>query len=227
MTLVTEALESVRKRIADAAVACGRSPSEVKLVAVSKTKSDDAIREAYAAGQRAFGENYAQELAAKAESLADLPDIEWHFIGHLQTNKARLVARWAHVVHTVDSTVLARELAKRVVSAGRGPIPVLIEVNVSGERQKHGAGPSELDDVMTAVRAEAGLALRGLMTMPPFGDPEAARRTFGTLVSLRSLHGGAGALPELSMGMSSDLEIAIAAGATMVRVGTAIFGDRD
>jgi pyridoxal phosphate enzyme (YggS family) len=216
----------VRERIARAAVACGREPNDVKLVAVSKTKSDDAIREAYAAGQRAFGESYAQELASKAESLRELADIEWHFIGHLQTNKARLVARCAHVAHTVDSAVLARELGKRVVSAGRPPLPVLVELNVSGEAQKHGTPASEIDEVIAAVRAEAGLVLRGLMTMPPFGDPEAARRTFGTLASLRSLHGGPSVLPELSMGMSNDLEIAVANGATMVRVGTAIFGDR-
>jgi hypothetical protein len=226
VSAVASALAEVRERIARAAVACGRAAEDVMLVAVSKTKSDDAIREAYAAGQRAFGENYAQELAAKAESLRDLDDIEWHFIGHLQTNKARLVARCAHVAHTVDSAVLAHELGKRVVSARRPPLPVLVEVNVGGELQKHGTRASEIDEVLAAVRAEPGLVLRGLMTMPPFGDPEAARKTFGTLASLRSLHGGPSALPELSMGMSSDLEIAIASGATMVRVGTAIFGDR-
>jgi len=226
MTLVTEALESVRKRIADAAVACGRSPSEVKLVAVSKTKSDDAIREAYAAGQRAFGENYAQELAAKAESLADLPDIEWHFIGHLQTNKAKVAAKHASVVHTVDSSALAGELGKRAAKERATPMPVLIEVNVGGEAQKAGATPGEIDEVMAAVRAQPSLDLCGLMTVPPAGNTTGARRVFETLATLRNLHGGVARLPELSMGMSDDLEAAVECGATLVRVGTAIFGAR-
>jgi pyridoxal phosphate enzyme (YggS family) len=224
---VGEGLAQVRDRIARAAAACGRRAEDVKLVAVSKTKPVEAVREAYAEGQRAFGENYAQELATKREALADLTEIEWHFIGHLQTNKAKLVAKAADVVHSVDSAVLARELGKRVLGAERvQPIPVLIEVNVAAEPQKHGAAPSEIQEVIAAVQAEPGLALRGLMTMPPFGDLETARRAFETLVSLRSLHGGAALLPELSMGMSADLEIAIACGATIVRVGTAIFGAR-
>lgn len=224
---VREGLAAVHERIARAAAACGRDPREVKLVAVSKTKPVEAIREAYAAGQRAFGENYAQELASKREALADLTEIEWHFIGHLQTNKAKIVAKAADVVHAVDSVVLARELGKRVLSAERSrPIPVLIEVNVSAEPQKHGAAASELQEVMNAVQAEPALALHGLMTMPPLGDLDVARRTFETLASLRSLHGGPRVLPELSMGMSADLEVAVACGATMVRVGTAIFGAR-
>jgi pyridoxal phosphate enzyme (YggS family) len=224
---VAHGLREVEARIAAAAGACGRDAREVKLVAVSKTKPVAAIREAYAAGQRAFGENYAQELAAKREELADLADIEWHFVGHLQTNKAKSVARAADVVHAVDSVVIARELGKRVVAAGRAaPLPVLIEVNMAAEPQKHGATPSELADVIAAVSAERGLGLRGLMTVPPAGDLEAARRVFEGLRSLRSLHGGAAMLPELSMGMSADLETAIACGATVVRIGTAIFGAR-
>ena len=222
---VREGLAEVRGRIARAADACGRDARDVTLVAVSKTKPAAAIREAYALGQRAFGESYAQELATKREALADLEGIAWHFIGHLQTNKAKLVAGAADVVHAVDSAVLARELGKRAAQRPH-PLPVLIEVNVAAEPQKHGASPSELGDVMAAVRAEPRLALRGLMTLPPFGDLEAARKTFGTLASLRSLHGGVAVLPELSMGMSADLEVAIACGATMVRVGTAIFGER-
>jgi pyridoxal phosphate enzyme (YggS family) len=198
----------------------------VKLIAVSKTKSADAIREAYGAGQRAFGENYAQELAVKAEALADLPDLEWHFIGHLQTNKAKVVARFARVVHTVDSAALARELAKRAARDGALPLDVLIEVNVGREAQKAGVSPGEIEEVMNAVRAAPSLALRGLMTMPPAGDPAAARQTFETLALLRKLHGGVAALPELSMGMSDDLEIAVACGASYVRVGRAIFGER-
>jgi len=223
--LIGEALDLVRARIERAAAAAGRPPSSVKLVAVSKTKPPERIREAYAAGQRAFGENYAQELEAKAASLADLSDIEWHFIGHLQTNKAKIVARIAHVVQTVDSAVLARELAKRARTHGRA-LPVLIEVNVASEPQKHGAAAQELAEVMEAVRREPELSLRGLMTMPPVGDLDTARKVFETLVTLRNLHGGASELPELSMGMSGDLEVAIACGATCVRVGAAIFGAR-
>jgi pyridoxal phosphate enzyme (YggS family) len=225
---IAERLAQVRARIERAARQAGRDPAAVRLVAVSKKKPPEAVREAYAAGQRAFGENYAQELAAKAEALADLPDVEWHFVGHLQTNKARVVARHAHVVHTVDSTALARELGKRVAAGGRrgAPMPVLIEVNVGGEPQKAGAAPSAIDEVMQAVRAQPALVLRGLLTMPPAGDLAAARRAFETLVSLRDLHGGAAALPELSMGMSADLEVAVACGATLVRVGTDVFGAR-
>ena len=226
MSAIAASIAEVTGRIARAASACGRAPEAVKLIAVSKKKPAEAIREAYDAGQRAFGESYAQELAEKAVALADLTDLEWHFIGHLQTNKAKLVARAAHVVHTVGSEALARELGKRAASAGRSPLPVLIEVNVSGEAQKHGVAPSEIAEVMDAVRAQPALVLRGLMTMPPAGDAEVARGVFETLASLRSLHGGAAALPELSMGMSGDLEVAVASGATFVRVGTAIFGAR-
>ncbi len=224
---VAEGLARVRSRIERAAAAAGRDPAGVRLVAVSKKKGPEAVREAFAAGQRAFGENYAQELAVKAEALADLEGLEWHFIGHLQTNKARLVARHAHVVQTVDSPALARELGKRAAREGRrAPMPVLIEVNVAREPQKPGAAPSDIEDVIRAVRSEESLALRGLMTMPPPGDLDGARRCFETLVSLRNLHGGRSLLPELSMGMSDDLEIAVSCGATIVRVGTAIFGRR-
>jgi len=195
-------------------------------VAVSKGKPADAIREAYAAGQRRFGENYAQELVAKVEELRDCPGIEWHFIGHLQSNKARAVAPLVHFVHTVDTPSLARELARRVARAGRAPLPILIEVNVAREAQKHGVAASELEEVMGAVVGEPSLTLRGLMTVPPNADLDRAREVFETLASLRSLHGGAPKLPELSMGMSGDLEVAVAAGATLVRIGTAIFGPR-
>ena len=229
---IAENLAEVRARIDRAALASGRDPAGIRLVAVSKTKSPEAVREAFAAGQRAFGENYAQELAAKAEACADLQGIEWHFIGHLQTNKVRVVARHAHCVHTVDSVPLARELGKRVRSAAASadsasPLPVLIEVNVAREPQKTGAAPSDIEEVMRAVQAESALALKGLMTVPPLGDLGVAKRSFETLVSLRNLHGGTVLLPELSMGMTSDLEVAVACGATIVRVGTAIFGQRE
>jgi PLP dependent protein len=223
--MIADGLSEVRARIERAARAAGRDPATVKLVAVSKTKPAEAIREAYAAGQRAFGENYAQELESKAKALADL-DLEWHFIGHLQSNKAKLIAESASIMHTIDSAMLARVLGRRVTTEEREPLPVLIEVNVSGEIQKHGARASEISEVMAAVRAEPGLALRGLMTMPPADDLDLAKKTFETLASLRLLHGGVAELPELSMGMSNDLEVAIACGATLVRVGSAIFGTR-
>jgi len=226
VSTVAGRLADVRARIERAARACGRDPARVRLVAVSKGQPSEAISAAYEAGQRAFGENYAQELERKARELVALPALEWHFIGHVQTNKAKLIARTAHTVHSVDSEVLARELGKRVAAAGRLRLPVLIEVNVGGEPQKHGARPSEIADVMRAVQVAASLELRGLMTVPPADDLQAARRAFETLASLRSLHGGPVVLPELSMGMSADLEVAVAAGATLVRVGTAVFGPR-
>jgi hypothetical protein len=223
---VAASLDEVRGRIARAARAAGRDATRVKLVAVTKTKTMEAIREAYAAGQRAFGESYAQELSAKAEAMADLGDIEWHFIGHLQTNKAKLAAKHASVVHSVDSGALAKVLGKRAARERAVPLDVLIEVNVGGESQKPGAAPSDIDEVMTAVGAQPSLRLVGLMTVPPAGSIDGARRVFETLATLRNLHGGTVALPELSMGMSEDLEVAVAAGATIVRVGTAIFGTR-
>ena len=223
---VREALAQVTERIAAAAKVAGRDPSSVRLVAVTKTHGPDVIREAYACGQRAFGESYAQELAEKAPALADLADIEWHFIGHLQTNKAKVVAKHAHVVHTVHSAELAAELGKRVVAASRAPLPVLVEVKLSEEASKHGAAAADLGALLDAIEKDARLRLRGLMTMPPLGDLDVARRTFEALASLRERHGGAARLPELSMGMTHDFETAIACGATLVRIGTAIFGAR-
>ncbi len=219
-------LAATRARIDLAARAAGRDPAEILLVAVSKKMAPDRVREAYEAGQRVFGENYAQELAAKAEALRDLPDLEWHFIGHLQTNKARLVAGVARVVHTVDSAALARELGKRVARQTGARLPVLVEVNAGKEPQKAGATASDLDEVLHAIDAEPALVARGLMVMPPAGDLVAARGVFDMVRTLRNLHGGAARLPELSFGMSEDLEVAVACGSTMVRVGSAIFGPR-
>ena len=219
-------LAEIRARIEKAAAACGRDPSSITLVAVSKTKPVEAIREAYQAGQRIFGENYAQELATKAEALADLLDIKWHFIGHLQSNKAKLVAAHAHLVHALDTPGTARELARRVQLYNRPRLAVMLEVNVAGETAKHGVPPQEIEDLLASVATFPELEAVGLMTMPPAGDLEAARSVFAALVSLRNLHGGQARLPCLSMGMSDDLEIAIAEGATHVRVGSAIFGER-
>jgi pyridoxal phosphate enzyme (YggS family) len=222
-TEIGSRLEAVRARIAAAARTNGRDAAAIRLVAVSKTKDAAAIRLAYAAGQRDFGENYAQELTKKAAELEDLRDLRWHFIGHLQRNKAKVVAPIASVVHTVDSARLAEELGKRAAKS----LSVLVEVNVGGEDQKSGCGAAELGSVLDAVEKEATLKLTGLMTVPPLSDdPEASRRFFEELVVLRDTHGGPGRLPELSMGMSHDLEVAVRAGATIVRVGTAIFGAR-
>ncbi len=219
-------LTDVRRRLEEATAQAGRPAGSVQLLAVSKNKPPEAIRAAYAAGQRAFGENYAQELAQKAEALRDLPDIEWHFIGRLQRNKARQVVQAARTVHTVDRPELAAELGKRASAAGIR-LRVLVEVNVSGEASKGGCPPEALGSVLAAIRAEPSLTAVGLMTIPPdTPDPEGARPFFAALRALRDREGGAAALPELSMGMTHDFPVAVAEGATIVRVGTAIFGAR-
>jgi pyridoxal phosphate enzyme (YggS family) len=226
MSELEERIASVRERIVRAAERAGRSPESVKLVAVSKRQPADSVREAYRLGLRAFGENYAQELVSKAAEVGHLPGIEWHMIGHLQTNKARLVAPVITVLHTVDSTYLAVEIGKRAAKLARR-LDVLIEVNVAKDPAKSGCSPTELQSIIDAVRAAPSLALRGLMTMPPHtDDPEQARPFFAGLRALQTLHGGVATLPDLSMGMSHDLESAIAEGASIVRVGTAIFGER-
>lgn len=220
--LVAERLASVRERIARAAARAGREPGSVTLVAVSKTHPAAAVRAAYAAGQRDFGESYVQELVAKAEALRDLDGLRWHLIGRLQRNKVRAVVPIAHRVHAVDRAELAAELERRAVEAGR-VIGVLVEVNVGGEASKAGCRPEDLDAVVAAVRAAPHLALHGLMTIPPATpDAEGARPYFAALRGLARERG----LAELSMGMTHDFEVAIEEGATIVRVGTAIFGER-
>lgn len=220
---VRDGLDRVRERIASACARAGRSEDEVQLVAVSKVHPPEAIRDAYAAGQRRFGENYVQELADKADALADLTDLRWHFIGHLQRNKAKHVARVRAFVETVDSGRLAGELDKRAASEGVA-LPVLIQVNVAGETQKAGCAVDALPTLVADVRACARLDLRGLMTIPPLGEAaEASRPHFARLRELADEHG----LTDVSMGMSADLEVAIEEGATIVRVGTAIFGARE
>jgi pyridoxal phosphate enzyme (YggS family) len=218
-------LNRVRARLAQALLAAGRAPDSARLVAVSKFQPAAAIRAAYAAGQRDFGENYVQELQQKTAELHDLGELRWHMIGHLQRNKARLVAPLVSLLHTVHSVELVRELDKRVTGEGR--LAVLVEVNVGGEAQKSGCEPGALADVLRALSEATQLTVSGLMCVPPHTDePSAARPYFDELARLRELHGGATRLPELSMGMTADLEYAVAAGATIVRVGTAIFGER-
>lgn len=215
---VAGALAAVRARIASACARAGRAPESVQLLAASKFQSPEAIRAAYAAGQRAFGENYVQELAHKAQALADLPDLRWHLIGRLQTNKVKDVVRLGCAVQSLDSLKLARALAQRAE-----PVRVYVQVNISEEPQKAGVAPGALPQLVAAARALPTLDLRGLMAIPAPSEDETEQRTaFRKLRELAAqLH-----LPELSMGMSDDLELAIEEGATMVRVGTALFGER-
>ena len=210
---VAEGLRTVRERIARACDAAGRDPESVTLVAVSKRHPADAIRAAMDAGQTRFGENYAQELAAKA---AEIEGARWHMIGHLQRNKVKLLAPHRAVIETVDSARLAREIDKRAI----GPTDVLLQVDVAHEASKSGCHVDELPALIDAVRPLANVRLRGLMTIPPAGEDP--RPHFAALRRLAEAHD----LPDLSMGMSGDLEVAVEEGATIVRVGTAIFGPR-
>ncbi len=224
---LSENLEAVRRRINDAAIAAGRDPHEVRLVAVSKTKPAAAVREALNAGQTLFGENYIQESQAKIPEVG--PGPAWHFIGHLQSNKAKVAVELFDVVQTVDRVKIAQALSRHAVEQGK-TMGVLLQVNVGQEPQKAGCSEAEAPALAQAVANLPGLKLLGLMTMPPFFDePERARPYFAALrQAARRL---ARDLPdqsmaELSMGMSGDFEAAIAEGATLVRVGTAIFGTR-
>lgn len=224
MTSIAERLLAVRERIARAAMNANRAPESVTLVAVSKTMPAGDLREAYAAGQRIFGENYAQEIAEKAEQLRGLTDLQFHFIGRLQRNKVRDVAPTGACIETVDSLRLADEIAKHLTFGGK-PRPVFIQVNIAKEPQKSGCLPEELKALIAHVTAIKSMSLQGLMTIPPHEDsPEAARPHFRALAQLARELIGPDAL--LSMGMSADLEVAIEEGATHVRVGTAIFGAR-
>ena len=221
-------LLAVREEIAQAARRAGRDPGEVRLVAVSKTHDAEAVRELALAGQRDFGESYVQEALAKQEALRDVEGLRWHFIGGLQTNKARFVAGAFHLVHSVDSLRLAQALHKRAVAA-QTVQKVLVQVNLAGEAQKRGTGLGAAKDLALKVAGLAGLGLSGLMVMPPFADdPEASRPCFKALRELRDrLSRETGMpLPELSMGMTGDFVQAVEEGATLVRVGTRIFGER-
>lgn len=223
---IPERLAEVQVRIAEATARAGRPPNSVRLVAVSKTKPAEAIRIAYAAGQRDFGENYVQELIDKAKQLEDLPDLRWHFIGSLQRNKAKPATNLSHLIHTVDRDELAVELDKRALALGK-KLNVLLEVNVGDETSKSGVPIDGLKNLLETAQKAQNLNVKGLMAIPPFlDDPEAVRPYFVKLRQLRESFGGVANLPELSMGMSHDCAIAIEEGATIVRVGTAIFGSR-
>ena len=226
MGVIGDNLQAVRARIAAAAIAAGRDPASAGLLAVSKTFGAEAVMAARAAGQRAFGESYVQEAVDKIATVAD-PGIEWHFIGPLQSNKTRLVAEHFDGVHSVSSLRIARRLSEQR-PASRGPMSICLQVNVSGEATKAGVSEAELPALASEVATLPGLRLRGLMCIPAPAEGFAAQRApFAELARMQQRLLGAGmAVDTLSMGMSDDLEAAIAEGATWVRVGTAIFGSR-
>ncbi|MGE6322378.1 YggS family pyridoxal phosphate-dependent enzyme [Pseudomonas oryzihabitans] len=224
MSTIAENSATVLERIAAASRTAGRDPATVGLLAVSKTKPAVALREAAGAGLRDFGENYLQEALDKQPALADLP-LVWHFIGPIQSNKTRAIACHFDWVHSVDRLKIAQRLAEQRPPE-RGPLNICLQVNVSGEASKSGCHPDELPALAAAVSGLPNLRLRGLMAIPePTEDPASQRAAFARLRTLsEALNLG---LDTLSMGMSQDLEAAIAEGATWVRVGTALFGARD
>ena len=230
MNDIAHNLAQVRDKISAAATRCGRAPEEVTLLAVSKTKPASAIAEAIAAGHRAFGENYVQEGVDKIRYFQELgnSDLQWHFIGPLQSNKSRLVAEHFDWCHTLDRLRIATRLSEQR-PAGLAPLNVLIQINISDENSKSGIALNELDTLAAEVASLPGLTLRGLMAIPA---PESSyERQFAVAqqmaVAFEALKARYNTVDTLSLGMSDDMEAAIAAGSTMVRIGTAIFGARD
>lgn len=220
VSTIAERLEAVRLRIAGACLRGGRSPEEVTLVAVSKGFPAEAVREAVAAGVRHLGENRVQEAAAKRPHLSDLPaDVVWHMVGHLQTNKVAPALNLFDIIQSVDSLHLAETISRR---AHRG-VPVFLEVNVGGEAAKYGLAPDDMAAAAGAIARLSHLDLRGLMTVAPIvGDQQQVRPLFRRLRQLGQSLG----LRELSMGMTDDFEVAVEEGATLVRIGRAVFGER-
>ncbi len=224
---VRDRVGRVLERIAGAAARSGRSPGEIRLVAVSKTQPVERVAEAYEAGLRVFGENYVREAEGKVRAF---PDAEWHLIGTLQGNKVKKAVSLFGWVQTVDSQDLLAGISRRCVEAGK-TLPVLIEVNLAGEGSKAGVSPDELPALLAAATGFPGILIRGLMAIPPMkADPEESRPYFSRLREILAQLSGRGTggdgMTELSMGMSNDFDVAIEEGATMVRVGTAIFGSR-
>ena len=226
--LIAENLQRIRGELGQACARAGRPSDAVRLMAVSKTHPAEAIREAYAAGQRLFGENRVQEMQAKAPSLTGLDSLELHLIGPLQNNKTSRAAELFHAVDTLDSARTAARLEAAAAALGR-TLPVLIEVKLSPEETKHGVAPEGLDALLEALKAMPHLRAAGLMTVPPLtADPELARPCFRRLRELRDEHAIRHPnLIELSMGMSGDFAVAVEEGSTTVRIGTAIFGRRE
>jgi pyridoxal phosphate enzyme (YggS family) len=224
MVAVAARLEAVRRQVADAADIAGRDPADVTIVAVTKTVGIEEIRHAVAAGLSDFGENRVQEFLGK---YGLFPDVRWHFIGSLQTNKVKDVVGRAHLIHSVDSMRLLEEIEHRASVAGVIH-PVLLQVNVSGEASKHGFDVSEVRDALIEASGADNVEVRGLMTMAPIGRPEDARWVFRELKelrdSLREMPLNGVELDELSMGMTNDFRVAVEEGSTLVRVGRALFG---
>lgn len=225
---ISQNLTDIRQRIRAAAEKAGRDPSSVRLVAVSKTRPATDIVEAFQAGQTVFGENYVQELAAKLDQV--LEAVQWHVVGHLQSNKIKYIAGRVALIHSVDRLSLAEEISRQW---GRLDLvcPVLIQVNISGESTKSGTTEAGALQLVRESALLPNIRVQGLMTMPPFfDDPEAARPCFAELRRLARTIAATGIpnveMRELSMGMSGDFEVAIQEGATLVRVGTALFGER-
>ncbi len=227
--MIEENLKRVKEQIAEACVRAGRTPESVKLIAVSKTKPAADVLRAFQAGHRVFGENYVQELLTKFadEALQTLP-IEWHFVGHLQTNKVRYVAEKVAMIHGVDKLSLAEEISKRAKKHNR-TIPILLEVNISAEASKYGLSPETLFQEAEKIFTLSNLELKGLMTIAS-PDRQKVKAEFKQMRALFEKLKSAAPRPEqiteLSMGMSGDFDIAIAEGATLLRIGTAIFGER-
>lgn len=223
-------LAAVKDRIRNAAVRVGRSPDEVKLIAVSKTHPTNMLREAMKAGIACFGENKVQEAEGKIAELGR-NTAEWHLIGHLQSNKARKAVQLFDMIHSVDSIELAERLERICIDEGRAELPVLVQVDLAGEETKSGIGEDQLGELSAFLKSCERLKWKGLMVLPPFyDDPETTRPYFVRLRELRDRmteNGVFNGKGELSMGMSHDFEIAIEEGATMVRVGTAVFGARE
>jgi pyridoxal phosphate enzyme (YggS family) len=230
LSVIIENIAAVRSRIEAACSRAGRDPSEVKLVAVSKTHPPDVIREAVAAGLSVFGENKVQEAESKIAEIGR-DRLEWHLVGHLQSNKARKAVQLFDVIQSVDSVDLAQRLDRICEEEGRGELSVLIQVDLAGEATKSGIPEFDLGELVEVVRASKYLTFDGLMVLPPFfDDPDATRPYFkrlremgDRLLSIGAFAKGRG---ELSMGMTNDFEVAIEEGATIIRVGTAIFGER-
>jgi pyridoxal phosphate enzyme (YggS family) len=226
---VKERLDQIKKRIAEAATGCGRNPETVRLVAVSKTVNADQVAQAIDAGALIVGENYIQEARDKFNSLYDRP-VQWHFIGHLQSNKAKYAVRMFDLIHSVESLKLAKALDKEARKNGKVQ-EILIQVNISREETKSGITETGAVELIRQISRLDNLRVKGLMTMPPFFDaPEQARPFFRRLGLLRDrideCHIPRVSMVELSMGMTGDFEVAIQEGATLVRIGTAIFGAR-
>lgn len=228
MSQIARNLTEVRKRLAAAALRAGRDPAQVRLVAVTKTVGLDRLQEAVAAGHTHFGENYVQEAKGKIAALG--PGLTWHFIGHLQSNKARAAVELFDLIHSVDRLRLAQALEQAAARLGQVQ-DVLLQVNLAGEKSKSGGAPGEIQVLLDEISRMPHLRVLGLMTMPPWlSDPEEVRPYFRALRELRDrlreLRLVPGELPELSMGMTGDFEAAVEEGATLVRLGTAIFGRR-